>query len=483
MNRAGVIARNIGHLTAGYTASRLLQIVFLLAVSVFYDSETYGLFSFLLATVLLGAVLADAGLDQVITREIARRRQDAATLLPSLLTLRLGFTLLAAVVLAAYVVLSPQVPSSALLVAGVVWMAAATLCLMWLRSALRAFDRMDAEAVSGLVERALQVGGGIGVLAAGGGPAALLAAFAFGTTAGTVYAAVVLVRGIAPLRLGWDRGLWAIYLRLALPFWLSAITVELLHRVDVQLLLWLARAPLAENGRYGVAFRLVEGTFLVPQIIAIAMLPQLSIRHRAEGIPASLVRLPLRLLWVVSVPIAALVLLVFQAAAPHVNETWLAAVPVIVVMAGMIPFVFANYLLGVVLAAADRQAQNLRAALAALAATVVVDAALIPAYGASGAALGVVVGQLVYLAGLFTYTRRLLPDLAAGRPLLAVVAATAASAALAYPLARLATGVPAQSAAGLLAFLFVYAGVAWLLGAWTPGDLRHARALLPGRGA
>lgn len=406
MSSRRTVLRNIGHLTVGYTVARVLQVIFFLVLSLYYDEGTCGQFSVLLASILLASVLADAGLDQVVTREIARVRDRAGGILPGLFALRIGLTGIAVALLVVYLSVVPDVTRNPTAYLAAVWLVCGNLFLMLTRSALRAFDRMDAEATVGTVERAVQVLAGWVVLQNGGRPEHVLLAFGAGTTVALFVGLATLARIAGPLWPIPNRALAARYLGLAAPFWLSAITVELLHRIDVQMLQWLSSS--VENGRYFVAFRVVEGTFLLPQVVAVAALPQLSIRHQAGKGASGFSWRVVFLFAGAGMPIGALLVGLFLLVAPWAGVAWVQAVPVVQVMSAMIPFVYGNYLLGTLLAATDRQSRNLVAAQGSLALNVVLNLILIPPYGAVGAAWSVVLGQALYFSGLLWFSRDLL---------------------------------------------------------------------------
>lgn len=457
-----VIVRNVGYLAGGYTATRLLQLLFFLVISVYLGETDTGLFSVLLSAATLAAIAADAGLDQVVTRELARRRGEAGAIVPALLALRCALCVPVALGLLLYVASAPGLPRDPLLWAAAAWLTIATTGLIYFRAVLRAFDRMDAEAASGVIERLAVVGAGWTVLALGGGPRALLGALAGATTLALIYAWRTVGHDIAAVTVPRiDVALWKRYLRLALPFLLTGATVELLHRIDVQMLQWLAGA--AENGRYYVAYRVVEGAFLLPQILAVAMLPQLSIQHGAGGLDARLVRRAVRLLLAASLPLAVAVVVAFAVVAPWVGETWVQAVPTVACMAWMIPPVYANYALGTALAAMDRQRWNLVAALIALAVNVALNLTWIPLWGAWGAAAAVAVGQAVYTLGLAVFTARAslhvgLADTAARAALAGAVAAWI------VPVWYLAHPGTVAALGTALIWLTGYTALAWALG-------------------
>lgn len=355
--------------------------------------------------------LGGLGTDPLIAREVARDRARLPELLWNVLGLKLalGGLIALAVVLAA--LLGDFGPELRLLlilmaVSGVIDLAATTLA--WV---LRGLEEMVPVAKSLFVQRLVMAVLAIAaLLILDGGIVLVGAAYLIGSVAGAGFLIVQLTR----------RHLWAAAHFSAvrarsiavesLPLAATAFLSTALARFDTLLLA--ALSTLAVVGMYGAAYRLIESTFFIGWAFGTALFPMLSrlgpdtrptlARVFEVGARVSLAgMLPVGAVFILF-PAPLIELVYGPAFGAAIEPTrWLGIVAALNGVASLAMFALA--------------ARNLRRPIlwicaAALTVNVVLNVALIPSYGATGAAIAMAAANVVLgLAGLWVAARNIGP--------------------------------------------------------------------------
>ncbi len=226
-----------------------------------------GLGTFVLAAAMaeLGLIVVDLGLDQYMTREVARDRPRRQTLFADVLALKL--TLLVPVS-AALVALTYVLDYSGDTRAAVVLLTVGFALDSLIRTEFSLFMAYEEGRPVGtviLVQRVATAAIGLTALAAGLGVVAVAATYAIGALLGFVLGAVLLARsqGLptwAPRASRWRDLAWR-----SLPFGIQGIFMVMLFRLDAVIL-----GQLSDDravGQYGAAYRLFEATLFIPYAI------------------------------------------------------------------------------------------------------------------------------------------------------------------------------------------------------------------------
>ncbi|MBA2570977.1 MAG: oligosaccharide flippase family protein [Chloroflexi bacterium] len=375
----------------------LLFALFVVAARLLTNADL-GRYAFALAVGLIVLPLADGGLQLTLLRHLTAESPDgggrpmgAALAARTVAAVPLG--MLGALAAAAA---GDGFASGVALAAIVVAQVASGYGELWLQAA-RARGRLDLEAISGLGSRALLAVSGIAMLVAGGGLAGLAIAYAAASVGGLVIATAVGARFTSVMRPASWRSVGSA-LREAAPIGAAGVLSLLMFRVDVLLLEWL-RGP-ETVGIYSVAFRFFEASLILPVAVMAAGFPALV---RAAADQGRFWRATRRIG-------AALLVTGFGVAAagwvvgPGVvrvafGDGFVASGDLLRLLVLGIPVMYLNSLLTQALVAVGRPWLLAGAMGLALVANVSVDLALIPAQGASGAAIGTVVAELALLVG------------------------------------------------------------------------------------
>jgi len=334
----------------------------------------------------------DLGLSALVTRDAARTRDDGGRLLAGALAIRLAIFAPAG---AALHIAAPWIGGvgSAGAVRAIIWLAAAGITYGCFAALFRAWPRWLLKILT--IETAgvaLQCAGAVLILARGGRVVDLLWLAVLVQALQSVAALGLWRRAAQGDRLdwpSWDSG--RLLLVPAFPFALSGIVANAQARIAPLMLGQLATP--AEVGSYGVAARLGGAAAVLPHSGLAAALPVFSneiahgharyVRTRFEGI-----------LWAFAIGAA---VCLTALATPIVRISYgdqftAAAVPLQWLAIGLVPMLM-NSGRKVYLYASGEEGTALRWSAVALAVQAVGCAALIPPYGAAGAAVAMAAGE------------------------------------------------------------------------------------------
>jgi O-antigen/teichoic acid export membrane protein len=402
--------KNFSFLTASSVLIPFATMALVVAISRLGGVEMLGEYSLLVTFFFIGQTCSTAGLQILITREVAREPTKAGAYLFSGSVLGL----MAAVIISAILVPSFTwtVPAAdtrvaLLLMAGALF---PTVIIAFAESVLLAFERAEDFVVIGFVENFARTVVGTLLVCTGYGIVSLAANFLV-FRMGAAWATVRRIRHRDPsFAPGFDRACFRDLAR-QIPI-VGAIPVlnSLYWRLDTLLLTWLR--GLADVGYYSASTRILDITRNLPQAYARALYPILSRLRHDDG--AEFERLSrTSLLWIVitTFPLS----LATYTLAPWIITTLYgagmsAAVQGLRVVAWlMIPYALTNTL-AQILFASGNQALDLRVNAVAVTTNLTLNLLFIPRFGFVGAAATSLISMMVHVSLQYRYVRRRLFD-------------------------------------------------------------------------
>ena len=449
--------KNLVAVGLGQLVGAGLNLLAVVVVARYLGAESYGHYAYILAVAGLLQLLASAGLDQVVTREIAVHPAGAPRVVGAATSVLwvVSAICMAAIAVIAHASEAPPEVRHSLYIAGAGVVAA--MQAQALGNVFRALEQMDVTSVGFVLHKVALVALAVGAAALGLGLPGMCAAFAlaFGLL-WAYYFAMVARHHFWP----WphaDVRRWLDLAREAVPLGVAGILRKMTGRIDVLILGALA-APGAV-GHFAAAYKIVEGLALVPLTIGQILFPLLSRSARSATVLFETVfAVGVKCLLFLGVPAAiALALSADRVVRLAYGADFDAAGPTLAVIGLSVLALFPSALLPFVFAALRLQRRYIAATAVALAVNAAVDVVLVPRQGALGAAVGLLSGEAAFLAvGVALLVPRalggrLLARLA-WRPLVAggVMAAVVAGVGHAHPgglLPSLGVGVLAYAAA------------------------------------
>jgi O-antigen/teichoic acid export membrane protein len=465
-------ARNAAVRAGAEIVGKLASLVLVVVLAREVGVEGLGVYVFALAWAEVAVTPVDMGFDRLLVRRIAEDRAATDDLFFNLFAIKLGravpvaaasFLLLLALGYGPHTRAAVMLALLALLLNSLCWTAI---------SLFTAHERGGLSAITIVAQRVIAAALGVGALALGYDEVAVLGTFAAANAAGLLVAlALVASRvGLPRLHLSREgrrrlrRDSWAFAGREVLSIGIA--------RVDALLLSFLATA--AAVGLYGASYRLFEATLFIP-VALVSALAAMFTYLQVDGDPpvGAVFSRAVKLALVLLCPIAAaFVVLATPLVELFYGEEFTDAAWPLRLLGPTAVLLGVGMLAGsLVVARADPRAM-LRVYGIALAVNITANLALIPVLEETGAALGMLVTEVVFCAGAL-----LLASATVGRPpvartLAAPLGATAAMVAAMVPLAG-------TLALALLAGVVVYAAVAWTVERRVaPDDLTFIQTLV-----
>jgi O-antigen/teichoic acid export membrane protein len=452
---------------AARTISRLVSLVVVIVLANALGDTNYGRYTTLIAYSALVSVIADLGFSPLYTREAARNQKELGDYLGTLLLVKIGLGVAAAVIMAIALDLgagltSLIVPGAALLIA--------TAYANLLRNTFYAVGRAEFDAIAIIAEIAIQAG----LILFGARRHAGVSYYIWAYTASflftIVYSLVVIqVFRLGRVRLGLDAKLVRRWIPLALPFAYTAFLTNLYFRADVPILQYFR--SFAEVGWYTFAYKPFEALQFVPLAIQVVVYPLLGVYFVTNILQLKIAyerffKVLVLLGWPLTVgtfvlvhPIGRLFRLFPQSEAS------------LRILAFGIVFLFANSAFYSMLNAINRQHLNAWATGLAAAINIVLNLIFIPAFGYLAASTTTVITEAALCAFGWWFVQRNHPELRLDAIGLSwrILLAGAVMGVVLYPLARfsIAISLPAGGIAYLVAI--------YLIRAISPEEWRLAR--------
>ncbi len=411
------LIKNFSFLSVSSILLPFTTMALVVAISRLGGVEMLGQYSLLVTFFFFGQTCSTAGLQILVTREVAKTRARAGTYLMT--GSAIGFV-------AAAVISAILVPSFTWTVPGtdtrvsLILMAAAlfpTVVIAFAESVLLAFERAEDFVVVGLVESLARTILGTALVLAGFGIVAIAATFLL-CRVGAAWATVRRVRHREPaLALTFDRACF-VELGREIPVVGSIPVLNSLYwRLDTLLLTWLR--GLVDVGYYSASTRILDITRNLPQAYARALYPLLSrLHHEKDPEFERLSRDSIVWIVVTTMPLA----LATFSLAPWIipilyGEHMSPAIHGLQIIAWLIiPYALTNTL-AQILFASGNQALDLRVNAAAVLANLTLNLALIPHWGFVGAASASLISILLHVGLQYRYVRQRIFDPAVLAPL------------------------------------------------------------------
>ncbi len=393
----------------------------LLAVEIL-GQEKFGRIEYFMEMAIIFCVLIDFGLEQTITREIARRRDRLKNVLRSLFYFRLTISIVGGIIMMFLLAAVGKPEHTWSLIVCAVFFFFAVLHMMFIRSFVRSLELLSMEGIANILEKIVHIGLAIPMLLFYPHLPPVFLCYTAGSLVSVAFYWKVILQ-----RVGWSRRTfkyseWFEWQKLAVPIGLSSACVLLLHREDTAMINWIWDD--SETGLYRAPYRIFEGLFLFPQVLSIAAYPVFSKLYHENRPFSRTAGLFLRGLMIIAIPMAVggtcvaddLVTQLLRKVDPR-------ACDVFKILVWSLPFIFANFLLGAILNATDRQRKNLQASAWGLVSNAILNVPAILLWGALGASVMTVISQGLY-GVLMSYHTRDLHLFTEGKRYLAILAAS-----------------------------------------------------------
>lgn len=472
-----VVARNTAFMLGGQILIKVFAFIFSVYVVRRLGDVHFGRYSAALAYVALCSMFTDLGTSALSVREMARRQENIAWMVPDIVALRAVLSLVAIVGLTLSAWLLGKTPD---MILGIFIASCGLLLYAFqgpLDSAMIAQERLDFSSAFRLLNQIVFVVLGTILLVVGAGYIGLLLASLGGVLAMGLASAYVVSR---VLRLRFERPnprRWWSLLKGGFPFGVKGVADRFARRFDTVFMSFVLTE--AAVGWYNVPYNLITMMMLLAHSLSLSMYPTMVKEYDSgRGSIQGTVQRALRYLLLISLPLAVggmlladriIVLLYGQEFAP--------AIPVMQVMVWLLPSMFLAEILGCTNSTMHLEKKAAVANVVKALIGVALNVALIPRLGVVGAAIAMLVTWLssnvmgsIIIGPVMLFKGNI-------GPLLRVVGAGALMGGVVWLmrdapfLAMLDTKIALLLRIGTGAV--VYGAAALLLGAISPGEARY----------
>lgn len=361
----------------------------------------FGRLYFAISLTAVFAIIVEFGLNSLVTRDVARKPEEAWNylLVGSAMKLLLWVLAFGIILAATWLLSTPGDTRAAVLVLTVA--VAVTSLSSLVVAILQARDKMRWIGVGQIAEKVVLTGLGVPALLLGAGFVAIAAIMLLSAIVAlllNLYFLVRLSRSTALRVPGTPlTSLRALFVR-SLPFFSVLFFGAIYFRIDVILLSTMAGD--AAVGWYGAAYKLFETLSFAPQVFMFAFLPMFSrMAATADDALALAAQKGLNWLLLVGVPVAVGTALLAGdiIATLYGPDRFTASVPVLQALAATILFLYANGVSVTLLIATERQGKLAVTAAVAAGLNVALNVALIPHLAQLGCALATLATEMVVL--------------------------------------------------------------------------------------
>jgi len=397
--KAPNVARSAGRFTLALVVQRLLAFGYFSYAAVAVGPAGLGSFTVAVNLAMAAGALADLGLANVLTREVARQ--------PSRLAPLYATALIAKVCLAGAAFLILQllgiVASDSGEVRALLWGAGIAMVLDGITllnyAVARAQDKLQREGWGSIATQLAIAAVGIPLLLVNPTATSLVVALLAGSVLNLAYSSWIIAGPALRVAVAMPRGELRHLSTIAWPFALSLVLTRVYGYADTVIIARLDNIVAA--GLYSLPVKLLTALQFVPLAFVAALYPALSwaFGQRNRGAMKSLFQEGMRILWLLGCGAAAALI---AGAEPLVRGLYgidyAPSIPVIIILMLQVPLLFISFPLGALLNACDRQRRTTAAMGAALIADVVLLLALYPAWGIIGAAVASTASTFVLVA-------------------------------------------------------------------------------------
>lgn len=388
LTEAPNVARSAGRFTLALVIQRVLAFAYFSFAAVAVGPAQLGSFAVAVSLAMAAGAIADLGLSNVLTREVARQPSRLAPLYATALLAKVCLAAAAFVVLQILglaVTGSPEV-RALLWAAGVAMVLDAVTLLNY--AVARAQGKLQREGWGSIVTQLAVAAVGVPLLLVSPTAASLVVALLAGSAVNVAYSTWIISGPALRVPVAMPAGELRRLAAIAWPFALGLVLTRMYGYADTVIVARLDGTTAA--GLYSLPARILTALQFVPLAFVAALYPALSwaFGQRNYGALKQMFQEGVRVLWLLGCGAAAALV---AGAGPLVRglygADYVASVPVLVVLMLQVPLLFVSFPLGSLLNACDRQRTMTVAMGAALVTDVLLLFALYPVWGIVGAAV------------------------------------------------------------------------------------------------
>jgi O-antigen/teichoic acid export membrane protein len=398
------IFRNTSFLLFGTVANKILALIFLAVIARFLGPDEFGKYSFAISFTAICLVLGDLGLNAIAVREVSPDRQQAQKYLGNIVLAKIllsGLAVILVLIIFSFIRGYPPETRKLVYVVGIsVFFSSVSSSLRWI---FQAFQKMEWEAMINVLHGIAMLGTGFILLYLGFGVIGLGYAYLFTSVGLLLFSYLIVSAKFVRPRLEVDFNLWKSLLKMSVPIGVTTIFASLYLNVDTVMLSLMKNDSAV--GFYNAGHRLIEVVKLIPANFAVAVFPAMSDCHRASSETLTkLLRKSMQYMFIIAFPLIVVTVILAYRIIPLVcGDGFGPAVYTLQILIWGGGMAFFSCIGGWCLYAIGRQRIPMYACAAGLVVNVILNFFLIPRFSHIGAAVAIVVAEVLVTTLTFIY--------------------------------------------------------------------------------
>ncbi len=385
----------------------LLSFFLIVAIARYLGDAGLGIYSFAFAFTGLFLILSDPGLSSLVIRDVSRDKSKAERYFENVASIKL---ILGIISMLLPIIIIFFIEKSVEIVVVVIIAAVASFFTRYIyafTAFFKAYEKMEYEFWTRVVERVIAVSLGIYLLMKGYGLIALMLVFLLSYSASFLLAAIIFAKNkIAKFRLKADFALWKGLVKNALPFWMTALFITLYFKIDTVMLSLMQNYVV--TGWYSAAYKIIDMFSKAPFIVVIALFPAMSRLHaKSKEVLRSVYKRSFYYLFMLAFPLGIGMWLIASRVILFIyKEAFSESAVVLQILVIALVFIFVNYLMGYLLDSIKKQVLFTIATGIGLFINVTLNLILIPLYSYIGASIATVITEVAVFGLLFYFTKK-----------------------------------------------------------------------------
>jgi O-antigen/teichoic acid export membrane protein len=403
MNTVQRIVKNTGVLFAAQIIAYLLAFVYMVDIARYLGPESFGIFSFATAVVLIFGIFADLGLSTLITRELSRDKSLEKIYIGNFIPIKviLSIIIYSILVLFGNLMGYPQVTLNVLYIFGL-FMIINGFSQLFL-GVFQAHEKMEYQSISLLINNSIIFLGVLYGISNGFNVEGFAFIYFIAAAVGLLFSFFIMQWKYSPPRLSFNLKFWRKSLTLAIPLSFAIVFSTIAFRVDT-VLLGILQGNIAV-GWYSAGFRLIDFLLFIPVIYSGAIFPVLAKFHvSSKDLLKILYEKSFKYLLVISIPIVAgtsilakeIILILFQ-------NSYSESIIALKILIWVIPFMFLINIFGVMFVSVNKQNLMLKITFVVMILNIGLNLIFIPLYSYVGTSIISVVTCVVESVICFYY--------------------------------------------------------------------------------
>ena len=402
------ISKNIAALTTAELISKALQFVLFVYAARLLGKADFGKFSFALAFSMIAIIFADLGINTLLIREIARKKELVTKYFVNAFLAKFAFSILTFItaIFILNILNSPPLTKNVVYIILLFTIISSFTELLY--SVFRAFERMEFDALVKVTRMVILTSVGLYVLFKGYGVITFSFIFILAELIVFILALNIGIIKFIKLKLSFDINFIRKLIKKSFPFGLAIVFGSIYFYIGSIMLSVMKND--VEVAIYSVAYNLVIALLIIPTIYTNAIYPVLS-RHfkSSKENLIFMYKKSFKYMYIIGLPISVgLFLLADKIILLFYTNEYFAAVFALKILAWFVFIKFLNFLIGIVLYSIDRQKHRMFSQGSTALFNIILNLILIPFLGFIGAAIATLITEIFLFAFYYGFASKYL---------------------------------------------------------------------------